>query len=881
MSNKTTPPGPVISEEEKARRAAAENALDNDLKAARAKKVKEQEYYRKKREEENKREEARLEEARQAMERHRKAQETEKKVEAYLKEKAEIEAARKKKENEANQKNGKGRKKKKSATVRYFNNSLSSMEASRALAIFIVVIIVAYAGAHIYIGSLNDKFYKDIDLRLTGQSRQVTDASIPYTTPSVSPLSQTEKENMGLSIWLCDTDMDGLSDYTELESTFTFPSIADSDGDGVNDGAEIRAGLDPMAEMTDGSTPDSQLLKDAVVSSDQVIARVRGVSKSVEPYLMRIENNSIQGTPGLIGYATEFYCAKGFDSCELTFPYTDEQLSENGISENDLSVFYFNPDSLEFEKVTSELNSKNNNVSAFINENGIYALCDASVISQSGNTNIFFLIDNSGSMYPEEQCPGSEENDVEFKRLDFASDLIDMLGKNAKYGAGEFSGSYANIAPISSDHEAVKKKISDIRNKNQIFSGTEIAGAITGAAAEFSGVGKHDRNYLILLTDGMPSQINEAKESAAINAAKKANITIFTIGLGKYIDSDYLYGIAAQTNGQFFQASNADALENIYEKITSFMSYNQVTLEEETGKKGYIVADSGFNVLKDGLGYSNFRADFAPNGADVGIAGLIRAYYTGDFNTKETGYIDKNGRSVPGYDITVFEDLADGKADLKNIELSVLKTYNEYMAMDNKWDYRHISSDGLLNYTDDARKFIYDAGLKIFSADYDFTLPEESDFVNILRHITFNNIKPFSSYECVLIDSSTCTGTDAAAMDMLRWYCFIPNTENKCRIYDFGYEGDAAFEALLSELSTGSPAVITYGGSAMNAIRVLRDASDPNSFILDAYDSNSPSRTTRLYLTRTPVYEDGSVSYQYTASRKGAGNEPLRVFIMV
>ena len=89
----------------------------------------------------------------------------------------------------------------------------------------------------------------------------------------------------------------------------------------------------------------------------------------------------------------------------------------------------------------------------------------------------------------------------------------------------------------------------------------------------------------------MPSVANAAKDKAAIDAAKAANITIFTIGLGKYIDAEYLYSIAEQTNGQFFQASNADALENIYDKIQSFMSYNQVTFEEESGTKGYIVAD--------------------------------------------------------------------------------------------------------------------------------------------------------------------------------------------------------------------------------------------------------------------------------------------------
>ena len=491
---------------------------------------------------------------------------------------------------------------------------------------------------------------------------------------------------------------------------------------------------------------------------------------------------------------------------------------------------------------------------------------------------MFFLIDNSGSMYPEELCANSEENDVEFKRLDFAVNLIDMLGVEANYGAGEFSGGYANITPISNDVNTVKQMISDIRNKNQVFSGTEIAGAITNAVKEFGGISSADRNYIILLTDGMPSVANAAKDKAAIDAAKAANITIFTIGLGKYIDAEYLYSIAEQTNGQFFQASNADALENIYEKIQSFMSYNQVTFEEESGTKGYIVADSGFNVLKDGIGYNNFRSDFAPNGADVGIAGLIRDYYNGSLEMSREGYTTDDGTSVPGYDISSISGITDGKADLNSVELGALASYNEYIQRSDKWNYRSIKG-GTLHYTSDTRAFIDEANLKVITSHYDYSAPEQSGFMKFLRTITFNKIKDFTDYECVLIDSKNLQGDDLAIMNMLRWYCAIPDAADKCNILDFGYNGDEAFDELINELTTGTPALITYGSSAMNAIRIIRDEENPDLFVIDAYDSNSPERSTRITLRRTPVYDGDTIpTYQYSASR-GSVTEPLRIIV--
>ena len=119
--------------------------------------------------------------------------------------------------------------------------------------------------------------------------------------------------------------------------------------------------------------------------------------------------------------------------------------------------------------------------------------------------------------------------------------------------------------------------------------------------------------------------------------------------------------------------------------------------------------------------------------------------------------------------------------------------------------------------------------------------------MKFLRTITFNKIKDFTDYECVLIDSKNLQGDDLAIMNMLRWYCAIPDTADKCNILDFGYNGDEAFDELINELTTGTPALITYGSSAMNAIRIIRDG-------------------------------DTIPTYQYSASR-GSVTEPLRIIV--
>ncbi|MGN0638340.1 MAG: VWA domain-containing protein [Huintestinicola sp.] len=872
-AEETLSSGPMISEAEAARRARAEDALDRDLAAARKKKLQEEAYNKHQRDMEMQKEAERLSRAEQARQRQDNVQEMAKKR-AELKAAQEAIAASEAKA--AANSAAEAARRKHNANKR-FNRAILSMKAGKAVLVIVILLILAYAGAFIYVGAKNDEFYTDLETKLNSRSQIVSNENDSYEVPEISPLTAEQKDDLGLYRFLADSDMDGLPDEYEIRESHTDPLNADCDGDGVLDGREVRAELDPNNPCTDGSTPDGEVIRDITVSERSVAAKITGIPNTAYTSLSKLANNSIQGTPGLVGYAYEFYTDKNFDSCTMTFSYSEKEIVEGGVTESALSVYRFDEDKLLFEKLASTLDAKGNTVSAEITESGVYAVCDASVLMQKGSTNIFFLIDNSGSMYPEELCANSEENDVEFKRLDFAVNLIDMLGNEANYGAGEFSGGYAQITPISNDSDAVKKQISDIRNKHQVFSGTEIAGAIKSAVAEFGSVRPSDKNYIILLTDGMPSNYDAAAEKQAVELAKSSGITVFTIGLGKKIDTEYLFNIAEDTNGQFFQASNADALENIYDKIQSFMSYNQVTIEEESGRKGYIVADSGFNVLKDGIGYSNFRSDFAPSGTDKGIAGLIRAYYTGELSLAEKGFTTIDGKTVEGYDISGVQSFTDSRTDLSNVKMDILDSYTEYLALPNKWDFRKIRN-GVLGYSEETRDFIDSHMMKVITADFSFKAPESDSLTEFLRTITFNKLKGFDSYESVLIDSTMCQGDDLAVMNMLRWFDAYPRS-GKCTVYDFGYQGDMALDELVNELTTGSPAVIVYGGTAMNAVRIVRDAKSPNLFVIDAYDCNSPERSTRISLLRTPIYDgSGVTSYQYSASR---GSEPESLQIIV
>ncbi|MDY2848284.1 MAG: VWA domain-containing protein [Oscillospiraceae bacterium] len=756
--------------------------------------------------------------------------------------------------------------------VKRERDPMLGMNIIKGLTVLVVVLGVAYAGGLIYMRNLNDGYIKDMEKDLMGISAAGEADDAEYSDAnSADELSAEEKRAQDLSLYLPDTDKDGLSDYYEINVSKTDPNNADSDGDKISDGEEVRAGLDPLT-----ADDDSQPVT-ITVSTEGASAEITGKPQNASAVLDKVSNNSISGATGIVGSAYEFYTAYPMQSCTLTISYTNDAVGRWHASPAGLSVFRFDSEALTFEPLESTVDPVVCTVSAEIDSIGIYAVGVSEYMQQEYNNRIFFLIDNSGSMYPEALCPNSEENDVNFKRLDFANGVIDRLGDTSEYGAAKFTGTYSKLTSVTSDREAVKTQIDSIRTADLYFDGTEIAGSISAAVDEL-GNNSSDKNYIILLTDGYPSTSDPDKEAAALKKAVDNNITIFTIGLGKRVDQDYLSNIAAATNGQYYQAANASALDRICDKIESFMSYNQTTIDLNEPTDVYILADSGFNVDKDSMAYNNFRADFSETGTDYGIAELTRRYYTGELKLTAEEYTTDSGETIPGYDLSGIEQLADGKPDLVDLKIDFLDTYNKYLAVENKWNYR-ASDGGLLKYNSDTMDFILNNRMDIIQLPYTVKLPELESWIETLQTITFQKLPEFSSYECAVISSPLYDGEDKTLLDAFRYMQKLHLSSEKCTVYDFGYDGEAAMNALRTELEKGNPVVLSAGGYALNAVRLLRESENTNKLVLEAYDCNNLGTTTYISILRTPVYDgEAEPYYQYSASVYGK-EMPLKVYV--
>lgn len=739
---------------------------------------------------------------------------------------------------------------------------LLGMKIIKGVTAFVVILGIAYAAGLIYTKDLNEEYIKDMESDLMGISIGSSDTdNETYDLPD-NTMSREEKLENNLSLYLPDSDKDGLSDDYEMNVSKTDPLNDDSDGDKITDAAEIYAGLDPLT-----ADDDTQII-DIDISASGAAVKIKGKPMNATATIDIVTNNSITGASGVIGNAYEFYTAYPMEECSITLSYNEDDLSSWNATPEGLSIYRFNSDTLEFEKLESTVDTSAKTVTAKIETIGIYVIGASEYVEQEYNTRIFFLIDNSGSMYSETLCPGSEENDMNFKRVDFANSVIDKLGDSADYGAAMFTGTYTKLSSVTSDREAVKTQIDSIRTSDMNFDGTRICDALSKAADEL-GNNKSDKNYIILLTDGYPTDSTEAEEAEALQKVVDSNITIFTVGLGKRIDSDYLNGISSATNGMYYQVSNASALERICDKIDSFMSYNKISVTLDTPTDVFITADSGFNVDKDSLSYTNFRTDFSETGTDFGIAELTRQYFTGELKLKESSYTTDDGTEISGYDINSSEQLSDGKPDLTDLKIGFLDKYNEYLAIENKWNY-HSSSTGLLKYNSETMEFINNNRMTVSILPYTVKLPELEDWIVMLQKITLQKLPEFTTYECAVLQSSISEGADKDMMDAFRYMQYIHESSDKQKSYDFGYDGDTAFDLLVKELTNGNPVVISAGGSAYNAVRLLRESENTNKYILESYDCNNMGATTYIKLERTAVYDGGqNPYYQYSAEING------------
>ena len=203
---------------------------------------------------------------------------------------------------------------------------------------------------------------------------------------------------------------------------------------------------------------------------------------------------------------------------------------------------------------------------------------------------IMLAIDVSTSMLAEDLKDRSQgiQNRLEAAKAVAASFIADRPNDNI--GLTIFAGEAFTQCPMTIDHASLLSLLQNVRTdiaaKGLIEDGTAIGMGLANAVSRLKD-SKAKSRVVILLTDGSNNR-GDISPMTAAEIAKSLGIRVYTIGVGtngtapypmqvgggvQYIqlpveiDTKTLSDIAHETQGQFYRATNAEELRNIYHEI--------------------------------------------------------------------------------------------------------------------------------------------------------------------------------------------------------------------------------------------------------------------------------------------------------------------------
>ena len=194
---------------------------------------------------------------------------------------------------------------------------------------------------------------------------------------------------------------------------------------------------------------------------------------------------------------------------------------------------------------------------------------------------VAFAIDLSSSMWAQDMAERTT-------RLEVAKATVRRFLQQRRDDVGlvAFAGESLIRLPLTHDPYAVEMAV-EAMEVGLAIDGTDVAGAIAAGAGLLKDA-PHTSKVLILVTDGAHNKTGMLPSLAA-RAAATFGIKIYPIAIG----TDEAQGAAAAvmetvlaqtariTGGQYFRASNIEALESIYDEIDRLETVSEVMVERE------------------------------------------------------------------------------------------------------------------------------------------------------------------------------------------------------------------------------------------------------------------------------------------------------------
>ncbi len=636
------------------------------------------------------------------------------------------------------------------------------------------------------------------------------------------------------------------------------------------DGYELVAGLDPTASSTDGSKGDGSVMVEHTKKNGELTLDLKGNANIVDVSVYEMNIFNISSNTGVVSKAYDLMSDYNFDSAKVTFKLNTKALENRGINIKELSVLKFNKSNLTYEKLDTKADAKAGTVSAGIKTYGTYLVGIENQANKAPDTRIAFLLDNSGSMYPYEVSNFPAENDVDFKRLDFTENLIKKIEGDGdyKYSIAKFTADYDLMTDFTKDTKKLSDALDHIRYDDETFNGSHIETALEKCMDSFS-EGGNTRNIIVLLSDGASDEQGAKSVDELSKIAFEKNIIVMTVGLGREADRNWLQNLSAHTGGRYYSASDADALEGVYKQIVTTLNYDVVEYDStDDSATGYSLYNTGFDPVKNGYSFKNFRASDTPS-LDFGMALFARDWYVGRLGMNKSGFTpaDESAQKyeTPGYKLkgssieekfTSHEPLSSVVPVMLTGDFSNVKKYLDYG-----------SSGGTLKVKESLTAAASAEGwvTQRYKLDASNLKWEKVELLSLDIAGSSDKIAKASSEEEAEFYKALYT------LNAIQW-------DDSFAEFDL-FDGDKGFEELKELLARGEPVLTTIDGShTVNAIGLIQDSTDHRKFVLQVYDPNYPGSVKQVYITRSVKgsfdIKDGKskcreVGYEYTCEYEG------------
>lgn len=675
-----------------------------------------------------------------------------------------------------------------------------------------------------------------------------------------------------------DTDMDGLDDNYEIFTSKTDPNKKDTDDDELSDYDEIQLGLDPnKSDSKDDGIKDGNRTLSYDYNSDNVKVAITGTGNIASMVSEVNSNTKISSKTGLIDNLYTLYTSGKVKEATLTIKYTDEELEKYKLNEDNLSIYYYNDKESKYEKIDTIVDKENKVVTAKLEHFSNYVVGDSSLVNESTKNQVLFILDNSWSMYTDEQytkytgkdyfkstsqhLDGFDKNGLRFTLTDKL--LSKLSSENYKVGLSEFRRDYANAVSIGSNKDEIKSKLATMEgNFVTKVEGTDIGNALLKGMDEFDE--SDDNKYIVILTDGLDSGL-KSKTKNIIDKAIKNDIKVYSVGFGEGSYNTQLANISNGTGGIFYSSSNATGLTELFGNVGAELNDDLVDINEDNKSDGIVIADNGFVVNRDGFAFSNYSTNLSSGGHCYGMANFVELYYKKalplKFDSKDTGKHKSYAYDLTNTYFKDYSNLYDFKLKTEAFKYGFGADGFQYFNEELPADYQKFDGEKIV-FNDKYKKELNDSGMyDIYEEKSGLSSEKQIEKYGATYELAENcrlNEDKMQTSKVIQNDELQLFNAIYAGFikqDLDRTYSSGSNLLISLRQL-FGTEridytsADGFINILKSRLKEKDAPVLVFNGHAVNAISLIQDIDNPNHYYIGVYDNNYPGEKRYVELER-------------------------------